>query len=89
MMYPYMKLADETEIVHSHLIEEEGIQKVIVHFERPTETGFDSARCILPSYEWVLKDGYTDLEIQKFDELLHNNVHLLYQYAKIGGIDIA
>lgn len=89
MMYPYMKLADETEIVHSHLIEEEGIQKVIVHFERPTETGFDSARCILPSYEWVLKDGYTDLEIQKFDELLHNNVHLLYKYAKIGGIDIA
>lgn len=88
-MYPYMKLADETEIVHSHLIEEDGVQKVIVHFERPTENGFDSARCVLPSYEWISKDGYTEIEIQKFDELLHNNAHLLYKYAKIGGVTIA
>lgn len=88
-MYPYMKLADETEIVHSHLIEEDGVQKVIVHFERPTENGFDSARCVLPTYEWVLKDGYSEIEIQKFDELLHNNAHLLYKYAKIGGVTIA
>lgn len=49
MMYPYMTLDDETEIVHSQLIEDEnGKQKVIVNFERPTETGFDSARCELP-----------------------------------------
>lgn len=33
MQYPNMILADETEIVHSHIIEEDGIQKVIVNFE--------------------------------------------------------
>ena len=44
MMYPYMILADETEIVHSQIIEKDGIKKVIVNFERPTENGFDSAR---------------------------------------------
>lgn len=31
MMYPYMTLADETEIVHSHLITDGSCQKVIVH----------------------------------------------------------
>ena len=34
MMYPYMTLTDETEIVHSQIIEEQGEKKVIVHFER-------------------------------------------------------
>ena len=34
MMYPYMILADETEIVHSHIIEENGKKKVIVNFEQ-------------------------------------------------------
>lgn len=37
MMYPYMTLADETEIVHSQIIEENGVKKVIVNFERPVE----------------------------------------------------
>ena len=49
MMYPYMTLADDTEIVHSHVFDEDGVKKVLVHFERPTEEGFDSARCELPS----------------------------------------
>ena len=29
MMYPYMTLADETEIVHSQIIEKDGMKKVI------------------------------------------------------------
>ena len=48
-----LTLSDETEIVHSQIIEEDGIQKIEVHFERPTENGFDSARCILPEYKWI------------------------------------
>lgn len=89
MMYPYMTLADETEIVHSQIIEEDGMQKVLVHFERPTENGFDSARCELPSYNWVLKDGYTNDEIDMFEKLLRSNAHLLYKYAASGGVNIA
>lgn len=86
MMYPYMVLADETQIVHSQIIEEDGKQKIIVHLERPTEEGFDSARCELPEYRWILKEGYSDEEIAVFEELLHNNAHLLYKYAANGGI---
>ena len=36
MMYPYMTLADETEILHSHIIDVDDILRVEVHFERPT-----------------------------------------------------
>lgn len=55
MVYPYITLADGTEIVHTQVFEEEGGQKVEVHFERPTEDGFDTARCQLPSYDWKLQ----------------------------------
>lgn len=89
MMYPYMTLSDETEIVHSQIIDKDGKQKVIVHFERPTEEGFDSARCELPDYNWTLKEGYSNSEIDMFEQLLRNNAHLIYKYAVNGGIDIA
>lgn len=89
MMYPYMTLADETEIVHSQLISENGIQKIVVHFERPTDQGFDSARCELPSYQWLSIEGYSSEDIALFEQLLRSNAHLLYQYAANGGIHIA
>lgn len=74
MMYPYMTLSDGTEIVHSHLFEENGMQCVEVHFERPTEEGFDSARCELPEYMWILREGYTDDEIAMFEQLLNQQL---------------
>ena len=89
MMYPYMTLADETEIVHSQIIEKDCIKKVIVNFELPTENGFDSARCELPNYKWTERIGYSDEEISMFEKLLHSNAHLLYRYAANGGIQIA
>lgn len=89
MMYPYMTLSDETEIVHSQIIEENGQRKVIVHFERPTEDGFDSARCELPGYTWISREGYSADEIDMFETLLKSNAHLLYKYAANGGIQIA
>lgn len=81
MLYPYMTLADETEIVHSHLIEQDGAEKVVVHFERPTENGFDSARCEFPAFQWVLQNGYSDAEISDFEELLKKNTLQIWEYA--------
>ena len=80
MMYPYMTLSDETEIVHSQIIEKDEKRKIIVNFERPTENGFDSARCELP--DWTEREGYSDEEIAMFEKLLHTNTHLLYKYAE-------
>lgn len=89
MMYPYMTLADETEIVHSQIIEDGSIKKVIVNFERPTENGFDSARCELPTYKWLSVNGYSENEISDFEKLLQSNAHLIYKYAANGGVQIA
>ncbi len=85
MMYPYMTLADETEIVRSQIIEKDGMKKLIVNFGRPIENGFDSARCELPDCKWTEREGDSDEEITMFEELLHSNAHLLYRYAENGG----
>jgi len=89
MMYPYITFADETEVTHSQIIEDNGKQLIEVHFERPTEEEFDAARCRLPDYQWIKREGYTDEEIATFEIFLQHNAHLLYKYAANGGISIA
>ena len=89
MMYPYMTLADGTEIVHSQIITKDGIDHVIVHFERPTDDGFDDARCTLPEYVWTDVHGFSQDEMDIFNEMVHTNAHLFYKYARLGGIESA
>ena len=80
MMYPYMSLADGTEIMHSQLTEK---GEVHIHFERAHESGFDSVRCTLPSYSWTVWEGeFTPEEMEFYAEFVHKNAHLLYKYAK-------
>lgn len=80
VMHPYVTLADGTEIVHSQILNQDGVNKVIVHFERPTEHGFDSARCELPSYTWAQwEGGFSNEERRQFERYLKDNAHLLYR----------
>ena len=85
MLYPYMTLNYGTEICHSQILEG---HKVVVNFERPTEDGFDSARCELPSYTWLYNDGYSEEEIRKFTALMHRHAQLFFLYV-CGGCGIA
>ena len=89
MMYPYVTLADETLITHSHLLKEGEEKAVEVHFERPKPYGFDSARCSLPSYKWLFRDGFTDEEMAMFEQLLKDGVHTFFKYAELGGMGVA
>lgn len=90
MMYPYMTFDDGTEVVHSELLSVQGTARVVVHFERPTNEGFDSARCELPSYTWTVWEGGFSLEERaRFEEFLRNNAHLLFRYATCGGARVA
>lgn len=90
MMYPYMTFEDGTEVVHSQLLSVDGVEKVVVHFERPTSDGFDSARCELPSYEWTVWEGcFSEEERASFEDFLSNNAHLLFRYASSGGAKVA
>jgi hypothetical protein len=81
-----MKLSDETEVIHSHLKNEKGLQVVLVHFERAKLYGFDSARISLPSYEWLIRDGFSDDEIKAFEDFTAGHAHNLFYFAEIGGI---
>lgn len=90
-MYPYCKYEDGTEVVFSNIIEnEEGEETIKIHFERPTEYGFDSVRFELPSYKILYKEGnYTDEEIELFKTIVERSAPSLYRWAREGGIHIA
>ena len=85
MLYPYITLGNGTEILHTQIIEEDGIEKVEVHFERPFENGFVSVRFVLPTYEVIVRDNVSDEELEFFKELLEHNAHLIYEFARAGG----
>ena len=49
MMYPFLTLEGETEIVHSHMLEDGTVK---VYIEKPDEKyGFRHATCWLPNYK--------------------------------------
>lgn len=90
MIYPYIVLADETEIVHSEIKYRNNSPYVEVTFERPDEKYcFCTAKAELPSYEWISNEHFDENDINLFTELLHSNAHLIMKYAKEGGINIA
>lgn len=79
MKYPFMTLPDDTEITHSSIYEEDGIEKIKVYIERPTNNGFINATCILPSYTWE-NNGFSENEIKDFQNTLEKGAHVIYQY---------
>ncbi len=90
MMYPYVKYSDETEVVFSNIYIENGKECIDVHFERPTESGFDSIRIQLPTYKITVWEGnYNEKEIEFFKQVVQNSADLFYKYAREGGIKIA
>ena len=64
MMYPFLTLDDETEIVHSEM-RPDGTVKV--YMERPDEKdGFHHAACYLPDYRWEDIFGFSKGELSLF-----------------------
>ena len=73
MMYHYMTMPDETVVTHSHLIISGNTRCIKVHFERPVNGGFFSARCQLPEYRWEYVDGFSRKEIEGFLQFMKEN----------------
>lgn len=82
MMYPFITLPDETEIVHSEM-KPDG--KVKVYIEKPVYDGFQSAVCYLPEYKWEDIVGFSESEISYFKNLVEKNAHLIMEYSQKGG----
>lgn len=83
MMYPFMTLNDETEIVHSEMTD--GIVKVYI--ETPDENlCFKHATCYLPEKKWEDIYGYSDEEIQYLKEIVSSEAHLILEFSQTGGL---
>lgn len=83
MMYPFLTLEDDTEIVHSEMLED---GRVKVYMETPDETcGFRHATCWLPEYRWEDVYQYSKEEIDKLEDIIRSTAHLIMEFSKEGG----
>ena len=87
MMNPFLTLDDNTEIVHSDM-RPDGTVKV--YLERPdAQLGFRHATCILPSYTWEDIVGFSQAEIDRYQEVIESTAHLILEFSQEGGFDHA
>lgn len=87
MMYPFMTLTDDTEIVHSDLLDG---GEVKVYVETPDEKdGFHNMTLYLPSYRITEINGYTQAEVDRFMEIIKSTAHLIIEFSRDGGFENA
>ncbi|MBQ4567927.1 MAG: hypothetical protein IJA79_07355 [Desulfovibrio sp.] len=87
MMYPFMTLDDNTEIVHSEMRAD---GKVKIYLERPdAKDCFHHATCYLPDYRWEDVFGFSEEEIARYLEVIESTAHLILQFSKDGGVESA
>ena len=87
MMYPFMTLDDNTEIVHSNMLED---GRVKVYIEKPDEKDcFHHATCYLPKYEWEDIFGFNNEDIEKYKEIIESTAHLIIEFSQEGGVENA
>lgn len=87
MVYPFMTLDDNSEIVHSELLPN---NKVKVYIEKPDEKDcFHHLTCYLPKYEIKENFGFTEKEVERYMEIIHSTAHLILEFAKDGGFENA
>ena len=87
MMYPFLTLDDSTEIVHSQTLENGNVK---VYIEMPDEKdGFRHATCFLPEYRWTDVVGFSDTDIQKYQQIIESTAHLIMRFAAEEGLENA
>lgn len=87
MVYPYMTLDDETEIVHSEMHEDGSVK---VYVEKPdAELCFKHATCWLPGYRWEDIFGFTDEEVARYQDVIESTAHIIIELSQDGGFQHA
>lgn len=70
MMYPFMTLEDNTEIVHSEMLSD---NRVKVYVEKPdAKDCFHDMTCYLPGYEIESVHGFSENEVDEFMEIIRS-----------------
>lgn len=87
MMYPFMTLEDNTEIVHSEILPN---NKVKVYVEKPDQKDcFHHFTCYIPGYEIKENYGFSESDIERYMEIIRSTSHLILEFAKDGGFEYA
>ena len=87
MMYPFLQIDGDTEIVHSEM---QPNGQVKVYIEKPdAKDGFHHATCFLPGYQWEDISGFSQKEIARFQEELESTAHLILEFSQQGGFEHA
>lgn len=85
MVYSFMTLEDNTEIVHSQELDN---GEVKVYVETPDEKDcFHHMTCYLPQYRLEDVFGYTDKEIEYYMDIIKSTAHLIMEFARQGGFE--
>ena len=87
MMYPFLQIDGDTEIVHSDMLPN---GEVKVYVEKPdVKDGFHHASCFLPTYRWEDVEGFSAKEIDRYREVIESTAHLIMEFAQTGGFENA
>ena len=87
MVYPFITLDDQAEIVHSEK-KEDG--RVKVYVEKPDEKDcFHHMTCYLPGYDIEEIYGFSDAEVGRYMEVIHSMAHLIMEFSESGGFENA
>ena len=87
MMYPFLQIDGDTEIVHSDMLPN---GEVKVYVEKPdVKDGFHHASCFLPTYRWEDVEGFSTKEIDRYQEVIESTAHLIMEFAQTGGFENA
>ncbi|MDD3409580.1 MAG: hypothetical protein PHY12_02100 [Eubacteriales bacterium] len=83
MMYPFLTLEDETEIVHSEMLTD---GRVKVYLEKPDENdGFHHATCYLPESEWTEITGFSEDEMTRYRKIIEEMKLIILDFSQKGG----
>lgn len=87
MMYPFLTLDDNTEIVHSERLQD---GRVKVYVEKPdAKDCFHHMTCYLPDYQLEDVFGFHDDEVERYLEIIRSVAHLILEFAEEGGFEHA
>ena len=87
MMYTFMTLNDDTEIVHSDMNKD---GRVKVYIEKPdARDGFHHVTCWLPEGTWEANDGFSEEELRYFKDIVRSTSNLILEFAANGGFENA
>lgn len=87
MMYPFLQLNDNTEIVHSEMYPD---GRVKVYVEKPdAKDCFHNMTCYLPKYEITESFGFSNEEIESYIDIIKSTSNLIMEFARNGGFEHA